>query len=29
MRFGAALSDVGAGLLCVNGTLTALFERET
>jgi crotonobetainyl-CoA:carnitine CoA-transferase CaiB-like acyl-CoA transferase len=29
MRSGAALSDVGAGLLCANGILTALLERET
>jgi crotonobetainyl-CoA:carnitine CoA-transferase CaiB-like acyl-CoA transferase len=28
MRSGAALSDVGAGLLCANGILTALLERE-
>lgn len=29
MRSGAALSDVGAGLLCANGILTALLERES
>jgi formyl-CoA transferase len=29
MRSGAALSDVGAGLLCANGILTALLERQT
>ena len=29
MRSGAARSDVGAGLLCANGILTALLERET
>jgi crotonobetainyl-CoA:carnitine CoA-transferase CaiB-like acyl-CoA transferase len=29
MRSGAALSDVGAGLICANGILTALLERET
>lgn len=28
MRSGAALSDVGAGLICANGILTALLERE-
>lgn len=29
MRSGAAISDVGAGLLCANGIMTALLERET
>jgi formyl-CoA transferase len=28
MRSGAAISDVTAGLLCANGVLTALLERE-
>lgn len=28
MRSGAAINDVFAGLLCVNGILTALHERE-
>ncbi len=28
MRFGAAISDVTAGLLCANGIMTALLERE-
>ncbi len=29
MRSGAAISDVTAGLLCANGIMTALLERET
>src|SRR5262245_62068429 len=29
MRSGAALSEVGAGILCANGILTAWLERET
>ena len=29
MRSGAALSDVGGGLLCAYGIVTALLERET
>lgn len=28
MRSGAAISDVTGGLLCANGTMTALLERE-
>jgi len=28
MRSGAALSDVGAGLLCANGILTALWSAR-